>query len=81
MLFYIILFDEIRVQFLQEKTAVEIHHKIRHNQKHIQDFVSGKSAMNEDYDFLHADERNSVCVTKMDHCSSQEMKRMKVNVY
>lgn len=55
-------------------------HKILQNQKRVKEFFSGKPFVEDTHDYIHdyIDDRSNGCDTKMDHCSAQEMKRLKV---
>lgn len=66
-----------RIQDLQEKVLLANEHRILHSQKYIQDFLSGKPVDENDYN-CHGESHSNVCGSKMDHCSDQETKRLRV---
>jgi hypothetical protein len=68
---------KFRIQDLQEKAVLANESRILHSQKHLQNFLSGKPVDENDYNF-HGDSNSNVYGSKMDHCSDQETKRLRV---
>ena len=68
-----------RIQSLQEQLVTANEHRMIHNQKHIQDFLAGKPPLDLNYELFDVEGHpHNVCDTKIDHCSAQEMKRLRV---
>ena len=53
-----------------------------YSQKQIQDFLNGKAdfVMESQFELLNLDDENQQS-DKLNHCSSQELKRIKVNIF
>ena len=67
-----------RIRKLQEQLILTNENRVFYSQKQIQDFLNGKAdfVMENQFELLNMDTENQQ--DKLDHCSSQELKRIKV---
>lgn len=68
-----------RIQDLKEKLLLANDYRMQRSQKHIQDFLSGKTVDDFNYLFDHSS-TPSARGTRVEHCTDQEIKRLRKKV-
>ena len=68
---------------MQEQLILTNENRVFYSQKQIQDFLNGKAdfVMENHFELLNLDHCNENQHDKLDHCSSQELKRLKVRFH